>query len=58
MDDSGEELEVLTRALVETIKQLANPTQDQTVVLEKTTTGLFPSEGTFRGKNLFQSPPG
>ena len=43
MEDSGEDMEVLTRALVETIKQLAepSPTLDQKDALEKTTTGVF-----------------
>ena len=56
MEDSGEDLEVLTRALVETIKQLADPGQDQKEVLEKTT-GLFVSERTFRGKLCYRVLP-
>ena len=57
MEDSGEDLEMLTRALVETIKQLADPGQDQKEVLEKTTTGLFVSERTFRGKLCYRVLP-
>ena len=60
MEDSGEDMEVLTRALVETIKQLAepSPTLDQKDALEKTTTGVFLDFNVrfFLWKNVLQNP--
>ena len=56
MEESGEDVEVLTRALVETIKQLADPSpaQDQKEALEKTTTGLLIYVRIYLGKMCFR----
>ena len=58
MEDPDGDLEVLTRAVALTIKQLADPArpEDQKEVLEKTTTGLVIYVSIF-GKNIFQNPP-
>ena len=39
MDDSGQDLEMLTWTVVQTIKQLSGPAQDQNDILQKTNTG-------------------
>ena len=60
MEDPGEDLEVLTRALVQTIQQLADPgspAQDQKNLLEKTTTGVLIYVRIFRGKIYYRVLP-
>ena len=56
MDDSGQDLEMLTWAVVQTIKQLSEPVPDQNDILQKTKTGRKVFVRVFRGKNIFQNP--
>ena len=39
MDDSGQDLKMLTWAVVQTIKKLSDPVRDPNIILQKTKTG-------------------
>ena len=54
MDDSGQDLEMLTWAVVQTIKQLSEPVPDQNDILQKTKTGRKVFVRIFRGKIFYR----